>query len=791
MRGWLTILAALIASPAWAGLIVGSPSGGTIPDDVTLPVSSTPVGAVAADAFAGWTNLATSVSQNSDYTSPTTTIRYITRPSADMIIATTVGEWRDVEVTTYATNGCAVLRYQDGVAVTFKHNVATHYFGVNIERGITPGIHVGNECLNHAATSGSTRLYETLDPAADIPGYSSTATQNDTFTFGCAGWSCYAEYNGVEFWNSGADIRIPMEAGAVAVSGSAVRQTSVDWLPLETIYSIPAASIYDMRDFGFRSVETTGSITSGSNELTVASSAGYAVGDDIIVECGTEAGACARNTVGVGGVWPAAHYANDAAMDAAVPCTASSYAYLEDTGKVRQCNANGANWYAWDVNLYYTNTMMPRALSATITEINGNVLTLDTAASATATNANIYLDSSQYFDMFGNSTGNSVFTPVGTYRFAERTVWQTPNSMYLNNGVTIQGAGLDKENPVYTFYSPYGAVPASLAIYDSDNITVDGVFIKSNGGADKYGLFWTASGVTNTTVSVGVTVSVCNGISIVDSGAEDTLGAAVAYSFCNNSNMTRPYARVTYYPITYVGSWKINYSDSTGGTVTDAEVDSDWLINGFELFRSDGVQAHGFTGRNSLVSSNSSGGGWLWEDFVLDFDEDSANYPLRYGALDGFILSVNSNIQPPNPSMQEGGTIRNPTVNLEYLILSTHFLPTVIVVNENNPNITIEGTYPTCSSPKGLISTPGWFSGTNTFYGIGVGTTGDNTIVSGIRFIGDADYSGGKGNVSAGQGVTTRTATITNNVMDHAATGTFVKTETGTITNSAYEALCP
>lgn len=785
----LGFLTALIAGPAWAGLMVGSPSGGTIPDDVTLPVSTTPVGAVSANSYTGWTNPADTAANSTNWTSPSTSIRYLYPTDSKYPVATTIGQWRDVEVTTWMRRGCVLVRWAGTTAVYFIFNEETNTFSAGVRTGINPGGAQTGDCPNSSASVeiGS------FTPSS-IPGYSSTDTAAQTYTFGCSAWECYAKFNGSEFWRSEPDIRWPMEAGTVALSvpntSYGFRNTSVDWLPLETIYSIPSASIYDMRDFGFYSVETTGSISASSTSLTVASSAGYAVGDQIIVECGYEAGACARATVGVGGTWPNAHYANDAAMDAAVPCTANSYAYLDDSNKVRQCASNGASWNAWAETLYYTNTKLPRALSATITNISGNTLTLDTAASATATNAKVYRDSSQFMDMFANNVGNSAFTPVGTYRFAERTVWQSTSDFYLRDNVTVEGAGLNKDDPNYTLYTPDGSIPASLAIVQADYVTVDGVYIRGTGG-EKYGLYWTENGVFGFTYSKGISFSTSTGNSLIDSGAFNTLAAAADFSYCTDCTATRPYARVTYSPVIYIGSWKINFSDSSGGTVTDAEVDSDWLINGFEFFRSDGAQATGFTGRNALVSSNSSGGGWLWEDFVLDFDEDSANYALRYGALDGWVMSVNSNIQPPNPSMQEGGTIRNPMINLEYLVLSTHYLPVGIVINQDNPNITVEGTYPTCSSPKGLISTPGWFSGTNSFYGVGVRTSGDNTVVEGIRFEGDADYAGGKANIVAGEGPTNKTTTITNNVMDHAAVGTFTKIETGTITNSAYEALCP
>lgn len=782
----LTVLAALITGPAWAGLMVGSPSGGTIPDDVTLPVSSTPVGAVSANAYTGWTNPADTAADSTSWTSPSTSIRYLLPTNAAYSIATTADSWRDVEVTTWVRNGCVLLRYAGGVAVYFIH------FGDSTNGTLSVGVGSGYEegGLPHdqqcPKRSAGISLYSNDNLVGTVPGYSKTDTAGDTFTFGCSGWECYAEFNGTQFWRGDPDIRIPMEAGKVALSSPGTslgfRDTTVDWLPLATIYSIPAASIYDMRDFGFYAIETTGSITSGSSDLTVASAAGYVVGDDIIVECGTEAGACARNTVGVGGLWPAAHYANDAAMDAAVPCTAGSYAYLDDTGKVRRCNVNGANWYAWDSTLYYTNYKVPRALSATITAINGNVLTLDTAASATATNARVFRDSTPELSMFADGVGNSAFTPIGEYRFPARVVLQGEidlslrSAVSLDTGVTVRGAGLNKAAPEFTFFAPDGSPGITLTMgYQADCVTTTGVYIRNNVGLAGFGLNWTASGLTGNGYPSGVKLELAECSQIVDSGALDSFAATIT-SYCTDCDLIGSYARITEPQQHYVG-WQIQQADSSGGTITDGEVDSDYIISGFEIFRSDGTDIIGAVGRNAALASNSSGGGWLMDELDLTIEANSKAASQTWWSVNQPVVNINSNIQPPNPAMEEGGTIRNPTIVNNYLNVSNELM-TAIVVNVDNPNITIEGTYPSCVSPVGLITYPA----ANGSVGMGINSDGQNTVITGIRLDG-SNLNATWGDVRLQSG-----SSITDSVADNVTGG---GTETDVITNSAYEALCP
>jgi len=782
MRRWPVLLAALVvAGPAIARLGLGGTTGPTTPNDVTLPVSSTPVGAVGADAYTGWTNPAGTAADDTSWTSPSTSIRYLKPTDAAYSIATTADSWRDVEVTTWVRNGCVLLRYAGGVAVYFIH------FGDSANGTLSVGVGSGYEegGLPHdqqcPKRSAGISLYENSDLVGTVPGYSKTDTAGDTFTFGCSGWECYAEFNGTEFWRGDPDIRIPMEAGKVALSspstGFGFRNTTVDWLPLQPTHSIPSASIFDMRDFGFYAVETTGSITSGSDELTVASSAGYVVGDDIIVECGTEAGACARNTVGVGGLWPAAHYANDAAMDAAVPCTAGSYAYLDDTGKVRRCNVNGANWYAWDSTLYYTNYKVPRALSATITAINGNVLTLDTTASATATNARVFRDSTPELSMFADGVGNSAFTPIGEYRFPARVVLQGEIDLYLHSatsldtGVTVRGAGLNKTAPEFTFFAPDGSPGITLTMgYQADCVTTTGVYIRNNTGLAGFGLNWTASGLTGNGYPSGVKLELAECSQIVDSGALDSFAATIT-SYCTDCDLIGSYARITEPQQHYVG-WQIQQSDAVRGTIVDAHCDSDYVISGVEMFRSDGVEMTNPTTRNCQIAANSSGQ-FLISNPEITVENDSYPGSAWYTSV---WLQVSKNVTPPSPHFADGGTISNPMIDNDFTNGSSDFLAS-LQVESGVENIEITGTYPTCSSPVGLISYPA----VNRTGGACINVDGEANIL-GIR------CDGSNANATWGDVRVSAASSIIDSVADN-VTGS--GTETDVITNSAYGALCP
>jgi hypothetical protein len=143
------------------------------------------------------------------------------------------------------------------------------------------------------------------------------------------------------------------------------------------------------------------------------------------------------------------------------------------------------------------------------------------------------------------------------------------------------------------------------------------------------------------------------------------------------------------------------YADSTGGECRDCSVDSAYLTAGFETFRSNGVTFTRSVGTNAVFSSNSSGN-WLFDEMNLTIEANSQYDSLSFSA-DNPIVNINSNISPPDASMELGGTIRNPTIISEGYVNASNDILTGIIVNIDNPNITIEGSYPEDPGSGGLI----------------------------------------------------------------------------------------
>jgi len=146
-------------------------------------------------------------------------------------------------------------------------------------------------------------------------------------------------------------------------------------------------------------------------------------------------------------------------------------------------------------------------------------------------------------------------------------------------------------------------------------------------------------------------------------------------------------------------------------------------------------------------------------------------------------MNINSNIQPPDASMLLGGTVRRYRVIQEGVLDELTYNPFCIIVNADNPNITIEGTYDgfqtwhpdICQGPDAQPS-GGSQRGT-----VLINSTGENTIVRNCRVKGKApSLYGGFANIHC----TGAGAQIIDNVVDDivAPTGTI----SGNRTNAAY-----
>ena len=170
--------------------------------------------------------------------------------------------------------------------------------------------------------------------------------------------------------------------------------------------------------------------------------------------------------------------------------------------------------------------------------------------------------------------------------------------------------------------------------------------------------------------------------------------------------------------------WWFGVSDSIGGMFTRCKIDSPYLQRGFETFRSNGISFIDCESRNATFASNSSGNFRL-ENFRLpvtarsQFDEVS--FPHLISAV-----NINSNIQPPDALLQQGGLIKNMQMTVEGPIDSKGNLLKGIIVNDFNPNVTIDGG--TMSYPDG--------SPTAEVGPFGVNATGTNTAIRNLTVTG-------------------------------------------------------
>lgn len=303
-----------------------------------------------------FTNPADTVAANTNWTSSST--NYLKAPSSAQFVlqGLTSCQSRDVEVQTWMAKGYVYVRLDNqGNALYFYHDVTqtNGYLEVGVVQGLNQGsfpaghyypLWTNNNLIGIIGASGSLCSC----------GYSRTASDSQKFTFGANGFTIYVKYQGTQFL-SFLDYR-QMSSGVVAfqadngTGGNGFRDILVTPLTTAQLASDYAHIKYNLTDWGLRSSQTTGSMTSGSNCLTVALTVGFKIGDFIIVEIGGEGTqntipAGDQGTMGVGGSWPTLKYTSLANMNADTSQTQQTFAWINDsTGQVRQWTGSYSAW---------------------------------------------------------------------------------------------------------------------------------------------------------------------------------------------------------------------------------------------------------------------------------------------------------------------------------------------------------------------------------------------------------------------------------------------------------------
>jgi hypothetical protein len=437
-------------------------------------------------------------------------------------------------------------------------------------------------------------------------------------------------------------------------------------------------TMINLADFGFKSLETTGSIAAGSNQLRVASAVGFKVGDSVIIGVGGEAGEGLRGTTGVGGVWD--------------PSTSPFY----------------------NSNAYYFGAVAPKALVARVTGVGADgTLTLDKAASASTTNAYVYYDNKPAWDAAVASTtaaGVTLDIPAGDFAVSGTL------KLAARNGWTVEGAGKDATK----LFAVDGGNAAMISIFQSNNTVVKDFELDGNARLQGYGFAPPAEGWQ----PGGIVFTLCYGGTAQDITVRDVWNMAVGSQQSTNVWAYRVDAHLTDGLAQYT-QWQFQWSDSTGGGAVDSSVESPVLAAGFNSFRSTGTSFIRPTLVNASMAANTSGN-FLYEDVKITITANSYVDDNWFSKLNP-LINVNSNLDATNPLIMQGGKIINAQIVQEGYINSAHDILAGIMIGYKNPNVTVSG---------GSYIAPDYVSGNTGSGPVGIWSHGANTVIDGFGVVG-------------------------------------------------------
>jgi hypothetical protein len=655
-----------------------------------------------------------------------------------------------MELDTWVRDGYAILRYDraTGKGIYFRLNLElpAGYFEIGIVTGAREDSFLAGRFYP---------IYVTDKLKVIVPEYASYPTDNHYFTFGVEGFDIYSKYNGTEFLRL-KDYRA-MTPGAAALKGNTgygVRRTVLRHKENMRLLSDYENHKLDLRDFGLREVKGQASISGGSSQLIFSVPPGFRRGDYVIVEIGGESGRGLRGTRGVGGTWPAKSYVNRSAMNADTGQPENTYAWIESDRMVSQWKSS--IWTPVGTNGYYHSIVYPISLRAKIVEIasDGLTATLDKTAATGAVNAEVYLDNYYTFQRLLRTpkydgevnfpvfmqrandftaitpTGITIQLPAGNYAVGDIINWESAV------GWKLIGEGQNASR----LFSPQGVKSASINIL-SDSTKISNFELAGNARDNGFGL-----NVTETDVPrAGAWPSGIHFQSTENGIAEDLTVTNVFQKAVGASRTKNVWARRVKGIMTdglrqYV-QWHFQWSDSIGGGCEDCTVESPKLLGGFESFKSTGTQFVRPVGINAVMAVNSAED-FLFKDAKITIRAGS-NYDNAWFSVGTPIVSVSTNVRGGSAAL--GGLIDNITMIQEGFVNGPgdHNQDSLIgiVVNKNNPNVTIRG---------GSYSAPDYHTPTAMHGAFGINSTGDNLLVDGFRVIGKADPKWGNISFTAG-----------------------------------------
>jgi len=449
-----------------------------------------------------------------------------------------------------------------------------------------------------------------------------------------------------------------------------------------------------------KSIQTTGSMSAGSNQLLLAAPAGFQVGDGIIVATGGEAGGGLRGTVGVGGVWPRLTRSDVSTLNLDKSQPLNTFAWVVTDA----ANGNGSV-YQWDGSSwtyvsreYYFNKAIPRALVGYVCTVSsgGTVLTLATHptscsshplnAAVAASDANVYYDNAPILNVLWNGSLNSNYTyllPSGSYAIgSEIDVVGGGPANPLNSIIAGQGG---YPTCYTTLFSPSGTTSATIIANVYTFTFRDFCMTGNSRQAGGYGPNWSRMSQTALNypgiVEQGIYLDPSPNTTITDMTFADTWGAVAAEA---SDNVTVQNISYTVQDPIIVEQWAFACADTdVGCSFTNVSVTSNGgLTPGFSCFRNYYCTYSNVDSINGLFDLNDAGY-WRIQGARVTITPKSTNF---WAQASSPIFPITSNIGSERTA--PGGQLNNIRITLQGYVDEGQNL--LVCVAVNNPNITID-----------------------------------------------------------------------------------------------------
>lgn len=428
----------------------------------------------------------------------------------------------------------------------------------------------------------------------------------------------------------------------------------------------------------FKAISTTVSTTAGNNVVTVGSSTGLNVGDQIVIEDDW-----VRGTMGVGGIWPPLSYATVSAMNADTTKPTDTYAWVEATGDVYRWNQAWAPNTWWQPVAYYYRQAVPYSLITTITDISGTSVTLAAAPQATKSGLTLYYDNAVPLqNAAAGITSGRIIIPAGT--------WYASNGFNIESkaDIVVTGGGLTS-----ILASIRGTPGIAFSAGYSDRFEVSNLRIIGNCEDTGWGFTRTSTWATsNPYMPITMTAIYSHGVKFQDLRIDHPFQQAcnIAYGYNGLIDNVSVYRDQGYQMYT---QWMLTLNDSTYGTIQNCLVDCNELVTAIELFRTDHCNVLNNTTRNGVYSLNANGT-FLHSGNSVTLEADTrgnTHFTKTMG------ISVSKNVSPPASTFASGGTIEDFTMIVEGPVYgdgSDDFAnPSGIVIDTPCENVAMDNIY--------------------------------------------------------------------------------------------------